>query len=77
MGTWCGDSKKWIPSFLKAWGKLSLDRKKLKYTVLYDTDERYKQGPNGEEKGMHIHRVPTFIFKKWKRDNLNCRNTTK
>ena len=34
MGTWCGDSKKWVPSFLKA------------------CDERHKQGPNGEEKGL-------------------------
>ena len=64
MGTWCGDSKKWVPSFLKAWDQLGLDRKKLSYTALYDTDERYKQGPNGEEKGLQIHRVPTFIFKR-------------
>ena len=64
IGTWCGDSKKWVPSFLKVWGQLGLDRKKLGYTALYDTDERYKQGPNGEEKGMQIHRVPTFIFKR-------------
>ena len=64
VGTWCGDSKKWVPSFLKAWDQLGLDRKKLSYTALYDTDERYKQGPNGEEKGLQIHRVPTFIFKR-------------
>ena len=43
---------------------MGLDRKKLSYTALYDTDERYKQGPNGEEKGLQIHRVPTFIFKR-------------
>ena len=64
MGTWCGDSKEWVPSFLKIWDQLGLDRKKLTFTALYDIDERYKQGPNGEEKGKQIHRVPTFIFKR-------------
>ena len=34
------------------------------YRALYDGIEKYKQGPNHEEKGLHIHRVPTFIFKK-------------
>ena len=64
MGTWCGDSKEWVPSFLKIWDQLGLDRKKLIFTALYDIDERYKQGPNGEEKGKQIHRVPNFIFKR-------------
>ena len=64
MGTWCGDSKEWVPSFLKIWDQLGLDRKKLTFTALYDIDERYKQGPNGEEKGKQIHRDPTFIFKR-------------
>ena len=31
--------------------------------ALYDSKEKYKQGPNGEEKGKNIRRVPTFIFK--------------
>lgn len=64
MGTWCGDSKKWVPRFLKLWDAYGLDRSKLQFTALYDTDEKYKQGPNGEEKGKKIHRVPTFIFKR-------------
>ena len=62
MGTWCGDSKKWVPQFVKLWDSYGLDRSKLSFTALYDTDEKYKQGPNGEEKGKRIHRVPTFIF---------------
>ena len=64
MGTWCGDSKKWVPRFLKLWDAYELDRSKLRFTALYDTDEKYKQGPNGEELGKKIHRVPTFIFKR-------------
>ena len=63
MGTWCGDSKKWVPRFVKLWDDLGLSREQLKLYALYGGSERYKQGPNGEEKGLDIHRVPTFIFK--------------
>jgi hypothetical protein len=65
MGTWCGDSKNWVPKFLKLWDTLGLKRDQLKLIALYDMIEgssKYKQGPNGEEKGKNIHRVPTFIF---------------
>lgn len=64
MGTWCGDSQEWVPQFIKLWEALGLNKDQIKITALYDTDEQYKQGPNGEEKGLNIHRVPTFIFKK-------------
>jgi tetratricopeptide (TPR) repeat protein len=67
FGTWCGDSKNWVPKFIKMWDQLGLDRRKLKLIALYDMVEgesKYKQGPNGEEKGKNIHRVPTFIFTK-------------
>ncbi|MFC5623135.1 hypothetical protein [Algoriphagus winogradskyi] len=63
IGTWCGDSKRWVPQFVKLWNELGLSEDQLKFTALYDGEEQYKQGPNGEEKGMLIHRVPTFIFK--------------
>jgi tetratricopeptide (TPR) repeat protein len=66
IGTWCGDSKNWVPKFVKVWDSLGLDRKQLHFTAFYDTKEKYKQGPEGQEKGKRIHRVPTFIFK---RDN--------
>lgn len=62
LGTWCGDSKNWVPKFVKLWDALELDREQLNFIALYDDDDRYKQGPNGEEKGKNIHRVPTFIF---------------
>lgn len=65
LGTWCGDSKKWVPKFIKLWDELGLKRTQLKLIALYDFVEgKYKQGPNGEEKNMDIHRVPTFIFKR-------------
>ncbi len=62
LGTWCGDSKNWVPKFVKLWTELGLDQNQLNFIGLYNGDEKYKQGPNGEEKGKNIHRVPTFIF---------------
>ena len=65
IGTWCGDSKKWVPKFIKLWDELGLNRTQLKFIALYGSVEgKYKQGPNGEEKNKDIHRVPTFIFKR-------------
>lgn len=63
LGTWCGDSQEWVPQFLKLWDELGLSRDQLKFTALYGSGDDYKQGPNGEEEGLNIHRVPTFIFK--------------
>ncbi len=63
LGTWCGDSKEWVPKFVKLWDDLGLNRNQLNFIALYNGDDQYKQGPNHEEKGKQIHRVPTFIFK--------------
>ena len=62
LGTWCGDSKLWVPRFVKLWDELGLDRNQLHFVALHNKSAVYKQGPNGEEKGLNIHRVPTFIF---------------
>ncbi|GAA5020858.1 hypothetical protein GCM10011506_03940 [Marivirga lumbricoides] len=63
MATWCGDTKNYVPKFVHMWDKLGLKREQLHFTALHDSDSLYKQGPNGEERGLKIHRVPTFIFK--------------
>lgn len=64
LGTWCGDSKYWVPRFIKLWDELGLDRSQLRLVALYNDQDRYKQGPNHEEAGKKIHRVPTFVFNK-------------
>jgi tetratricopeptide (TPR) repeat protein len=64
IGTWCGDTQNYVPKFLNMWDQLGLKREQLNFIALHDSDSLYKQGPNREEKGLNIHRVPTFIFKK-------------
>lgn len=63
IGTWCGDTQNYVPKFLNMWDQLGLKREQLNFIALHDSDSLYKQGPNREEKGLKIHRVPTFIFR--------------
>ena len=64
LGTWCGDSKNWVPKFIELWDSIGLDKENIELVALHNKSEYYKQGPNGEEQGINIHRVPTFIFYK-------------
>ena len=64
LGTWCGDSKKEVPRFYSVLEQAKFPKNQLEVIALDRSDEAYKQGPNGEEKGMNVHRVPTFIFYK-------------
>ncbi|QRM88450.1 hypothetical protein FG167_04165 [Lacinutrix sp. WUR7] len=64
LGTWCGDSKKEVPHFYSVLETVNFPENQLEVIALDRKSEAYKQGPNGEEKGMNIHRVPTFIFYK-------------
>ncbi|MEL6810345.1 MAG: hypothetical protein AAFP76_03300 [Bacteroidota bacterium] len=64
MGTWCGDSKREVPRFYKILEAANFPLDRL--TLIGVSRERatYKQSPGGEEEGLNIHRVPTFIFYK-------------
>ncbi|MFD1614504.1 thioredoxin domain-containing protein [Gelatiniphilus marinus] len=64
LGTWCGDSKFEVPRFYKVLEAAKFPEKQLQVIGVDRTKEAYKQSPNGEEKGLNIHRVPTFIFYK-------------
>jgi len=64
LGTWCGDSKKEVPRFYKVLETANFPMQQLEVIALDQSDEAYKQSPNGEEKGLNIHKVPTFIFYK-------------
>lgn len=64
MGTWCGDSKREVPRFYKVAQQIGIGEDRIKMVNMYSDFERYKMSPSGEEKGLNIHRVPTFIFYK-------------
>lgn len=64
FGTWCGDSRKNLPVFYKVLDRANFNHKNLEVIAVDRKQEVYKQAPNHEEKGLNIHRVPTFIFYK-------------
>ncbi|WP_281541078.1 thioredoxin family protein [Maribacter aestuarii] len=64
LGTWCGDSKREVPRFLKILDIANFPNKNLKIVALDRRKEHYKKSPTGEEWGLNIQRVPTFIFYK-------------
>jgi tetratricopeptide (TPR) repeat protein len=64
LGTWCGDSKKEVPRFYSILDAAKFPDSQLETIALDNTQEAYKQAPDHEEKGMNVHRVPTFIFYK-------------
>ena len=64
FGTWCDDSKKYIPVFYKILDAADFPLERLTVIALSNENKYYKQSPGGEEEGLNIHRVPTFIFYK-------------
>lgn len=64
LGTWCGDSKREVTKFLKLVDQSNIDISSIELIGLDSRPGKIKQGPNREEKGLNIHRVPTFIFYK-------------
>ncbi len=64
MGTWCGDSKREVPRFYKLLEACEFPMERLNAVALHLGKEQMKQSPGGEEEGMDIHRVPTFIVYK-------------
>lgn len=58
MGTWCEDSWREVPAFIKILDQSGFDKSKLT-TIMLDED---KKTPAGLEKGMDITNIPTIIF---------------
>ena len=64
MGTWCGDSKREVPRFIKILESVDYPMENLKIVAVDKRRDFYKKSPQGEEWGLNIRRVPTFIFYK-------------
>ncbi len=58
LGTWCGDSHREFPRFIKILRALDFPEDQL---TIYALD-RNKQAPDGAEKKFNIQRIPTFIL---------------
>lgn len=64
LGTWCGDSKREVPRFVKLLNEMNFPTTNLQLIGLGGLDSLVKQSPQGEEKGLGIFRVPTIIIYK-------------
>lgn len=64
FGTWCGDSKREVPRFLKLLDAISFPEKKIQLIALGNNDSLPKQSPGHEEAAVGIFRVPTMIIYK-------------
>ncbi len=64
LGTWCGDSRREVPRFYNILDAANFPESQLEVIAVDRTEDAYKQSPNAEERGLNIHRVPTFIFYK-------------
>jgi thiol-disulfide isomerase/thioredoxin len=60
MGTWCPDSRREVPRFMRVLNAWQFPTDKLTFIGVDDT----KQSPVGEYDKLDIHRVPTFIIYK-------------
>jgi hypothetical protein len=58
MGTWCSDSRREVPRFLKIMDIMGIPEEKISF-IGTDMDKR---SPIGGFEEMDIQRVPTFIF---------------
>ena len=68
MGTWCGDSKQEVPRFYKVLEACDFSIDQLTVIAVSRKPYMYKQSPNHQEAGLNIHRVPTFLFYKDKKE---------
>jgi hypothetical protein len=60
LGTWCSDSRREVPRFLKILDYLPFEQKNLALICV----DRNKTTPTGEVEKLDIKFVPTFIFYK-------------
>lgn len=60
LGTWCPDSRREVPRFMKIIGKLGFDKERIRFIGV----DSYKEAPLDEYDSFDIERVPTFILYK-------------
>ncbi|WP_300672229.1 thioredoxin family protein [Soonwooa sp.] len=61
LGTWCEDSHREFPRFMKIMEAAGVSQNRIQIITV----NRKKESPNGEEGLYNIQKVPTFIVKKY------------
>lgn len=64
FATWCGDSHREVPRFIKLLDDINFSESAVTFVALSGDNETFKQSPTHEEQGKHIYRVPTFVIYK-------------
>ncbi len=64
LGTWCGDTKREMPRFVKILDQIGFSTQNITFIATSMEEKHRKQSKNGEEKGYDIFRVPTFVVEK-------------
>ena len=62
FGSWCGDSKREVPRFLKILRSLRINDDQIELIGVDNSDSAYKRSPNVEDKGYNVFRVPTLVI---------------
>jgi tetratricopeptide (TPR) repeat protein len=68
FGSWCGDSKREVPRFLKVLDMMSFPMQRVELIAVSGADSVKKQSPQGQEKGKEIYRVPTIVIERGERE---------
>lgn len=61
FGTWCGDSRREVPRFLKLLDSLDVPESQIKLIAVDNKEPLHKRSPDGEEAGLEVYRVPTIV----------------
>lgn len=61
FGSWCGDSKRELPRFMKLLEAISFPPERVTLIGVGTGDSLVKQSPGHEEAGLGVFRVPVFI----------------
>lgn len=64
MGTWCRDTQRELPRFIKTLETAGFKSNQIEIIAVDNAPETYKQSPEHQEIGKGIYRVATFIILK-------------
>ena len=64
FGTWCGDSRREVPRWLKLFEALEIPVDRVELVGVDNTGAAHKRSPDGEERGLEIYRVPTMLVRR-------------